>query len=86
MIGGRACRAVLGLIVGILLSPACFVAIPRAATTVRMGTYANEPLVFRDAKGVHQRVDIDILERVGGEELDRYLAAMQRKIREGETE
>jgi hypothetical protein len=86
VIGGRARRVGLGLIVGTLLSLACLVATPRAATTVRVGTYTNEPRVFRDAKGVHQGVYIDILKHVGGEELDRYLAAMQRKVREGEAE
>ena len=68
VIGGRACCLVLGLIAGTLLSLACPVPTPRAATTVRVGTYTNEPLVFRDAKGVHQGVYIDILEHVAGKE------------------
>ena len=86
VIGGRACRLVLGLIAGTLLSLACPVPTLQAATTVRVGTYTNEPLVFRDSKGVHQGVYIDILEHVAGKELDRYLASMQRKVREGEAE
>jgi sigma-B regulation protein RsbU (phosphoserine phosphatase) len=59
---------VLGLIAGTLLSLACPVPTLQAATTVRVGTYTNEPLIFRDSKGVHQGVYIDILEHVAGKE------------------
>lgn len=40
----------------------------RAATTIRVGTYENEPLVFRNAQGVHSGVYIDILQYVAEKE------------------
>jgi len=58
VIGGRASRVVLRLIVGTLLCLTWPVPTLQAATTVRVGTYTNEPLVFRDAKGVHQEAGV----------------------------
>jgi serine phosphatase RsbU (regulator of sigma subunit)/ABC-type amino acid transport substrate-binding protein/anti-sigma regulatory factor (Ser/Thr protein kinase) len=65
---GRARSFVPGMIACAFLVLACPVPIPYAATTVRVGTYANEPLVFRDSQGVHRGVYIDILEHVAGKE------------------
>lgn len=40
----------------------------QAANTIRVGTYPDEPLVFRDGKGIPHGVYIDLLEYVAKEE------------------
>ncbi len=40
----------------------------QATTTIRVGTYENEPLIFRNAEGVHRGVYVDILQYVAAEE------------------
>ena len=40
----------------------------QAANTIRVGTYPDEPLVFRDAQGLPQGIYIDLLEHVAKEE------------------
>jgi phosphoserine phosphatase RsbU/P len=55
--------AVRWLLVALLLLPAGPVS-AQIAGPVRVGTYANEPLVFRDAGGAPQGIYIDLLEEI----------------------
>ncbi|HTO11607.1 MAG TPA: transporter substrate-binding domain-containing protein, partial [Candidatus Binatia bacterium] len=41
---------------------------PGAAAPIRVGTYANAPLVFRDAEGKPQGIYVDVLEHVAQQE------------------
>src|SRR5947207_11414307 len=39
-----------------------------AGAAIRVGTYANEPLIFRDAEGKPQGIYVDVLEHVARQE------------------
>src|SRR5215470_24030 len=56
--------ALFALLVVVLVGPAPL----GAATTIRVGTYDNPPLIFRDAQGKAQGIYVDVLEHVARHE------------------